>query len=271
MLGSRLAQFAWAFFGVGLSIALFAAVTADVRPWLRLGDPARTTGVILGCQATALREGGRRGGRVTPANRVYANRFRFDVAGRQYASVSYARGACLTPGTGVAVEYAADDPGVARIEGMRHSKAPGYAILFAFLLTAAGFGLVLFATTLGARIVRQLARGELVHGRLLTSEATRVSVDARTLMRLLFEIEHRGVVREVVVKTLAPERLEDDGREPLLFDPARPTVAMAWDTLPAAVALDERGELRAVPFARTLLVLLPAGVGVAGAIVTALL
>ncbi len=59
-----------------------------------------------------------------------------------------------------------------------------------------------------------------------------------------FDVPGKGTF-EVESKTHRPERLRDEEREPLVYDPRDPDAATMLDELPCEPRVDERGELAA--------------------------
>jgi len=64
----------------------------------------------------------------------------------------------------------------------------------------------------------------------------------RFLLHFEFQTEE-GKTGRHCVKTHDPKRLEDESLEPLLYDPANPSFAMALDELPGTARLDADGNV----------------------------
>jgi hypothetical protein len=199
-------------------------------------------GEVTGCERTRASEGGSKGRSGTP---IYANRWTFERGGERFEGVSYALGRCVPAGSAVRMEYLPDDPGVARIAGMRRAIF-GPELLFAALFPLVGIGMVVFAWRDRSRALRLLVHGHVGHGTLVGEEQTRVSVNKRPVMKLRFDlVTEAGSHHEAVVRTHRTELLKDDPRERLLYDPAAPEVAVAWDLLPGPPRVDATGALEA--------------------------
>jgi hypothetical protein len=254
--------FAWIWFGFGSSVAMVFLRNADLTSWARFnGALATASAISFGCEDTHASEGGSKSRRGTP---IFANRYRFMAGDREIMGVSYATGRCLTQGAAVMVEHPAGNPDVSRIVGMRRAQF-GPELLFVAIFPAVG--LVVVGVTLrgGRRQLRLLAEGKLALGRLVGKEATHVRINRRQVMKLRFALEtETGARHEVVVKTHVPEKLEDEPRERLLYDPARPTEVVAWDLLTSAPTLDGAGALQPKGVAGTAAVLLPPALAVLG-------
>jgi hypothetical protein len=247
--------FAWLWLALTVPLTAPFLRNTDVASWLlfRLA-PQAATGTVDHCEGTGASEGGGKGSRGTP---VFANHYRFTAGGAEHAGVSYATGECLDPDLEVPVEWVAGRPEVSRIAGMRRSEF-GAGALVAALFPAVGIAMALGAALVGRRRLRLLSGGRLALGTLLASEPTNTRVNGRPVMRLRFELTtDRGTRHEVVVRTTAAAVLQDEPRERIFYDPARPERAVPWDLLPGRPALDGTGNLRPPAALGTVLVLLP--------------
>lgn len=246
--------FAWIWLAATVPMTAPFLKNVDAASWIVFrGELATRPGTVVQCQPTWASEGGGKGRRGTP---VYANRYRFSFRGTEYQGASYATGECLSPGSPVAVELVPDHPELSRVTGMRRALF-GPAALLALLFPLAGMGMALGSALQGLRRIRLLHGGRLTLGTLVSKEPTRTRVNGRTVMRLRFSmVTDRGGPQEIVVRTSRPERLEDDARERILYDPERPERAVPWDELPGRLALDGTGNLVAPGATGTLAVLL---------------
>jgi hypothetical protein len=143
----------------------------------------------------------------------------------------------------VRVEVRAGDPRTSRIAGMR--RAPfGPVVALTALLPAAGLVVLAFGLRGGRRALRLLRIGKVGHGTLVGEEPTGVRVNRRRVMKLRFALAtEEGTRPEVVVRTHLTERVKDDARERILYDPARPEDAFAWDLLPGPPRVGPGGAL----------------------------
>ncbi len=253
MLVAGPAAFAWFWLAITGPISTIFLRNADLSWWRFRGPVESTRGVVTACDRTGASEGGSKGRSGTP---IYANRFTFERAGESLEGVSYATGRCLAAGTAVAVEYPADAPERSRIVGMR-SATFGPEVLFVAIFPLIGFGMLAFASRSRWRELRLLGAGKLGHGTLVGEEATNVSVNKQPVMKLRFDlVSEAGTHHEVVVKTHRTEALKDDPRERLLYDPASPQVAVAWDLLPGPPRVDATGAIEPPGFASSAVALL---------------
>jgi hypothetical protein len=255
LLFGGLGTFAWLWLAAGSGIGSFFLRNADLTSWLRFGGALTSVaGVSTGCSRTNASEGGTKSGGGTP---IFANAYRFDADGEQLDGVSYATGTCLDAGTEVVVEHPPGQPRSSRIAGMRRAIfGPGVA--FVLIFPVAGLGLVGVSLWQGRRELRLLRHGKLAMGTLLGVDPTNVSVNRRQVMKArLAIVTDTGARQEVQVRTTSPELLEDDPQERILYDPASPRRAVAWDLLPKGTSVDTAGQLEGSQPLRTLALLLP--------------
>jgi hypothetical protein len=247
--------FAWLWFALSSGLSIGFIGNADLSSWLVFRGPLETVeGTSTGCEDTGASEGGTKHRRATP---IYVNRYTFEAGGRTREGASYSPGACMPEGHAVVVQHPAGRPEVSRIAGMRRAIfGPWVAFLAIFPLV----GLVLVGLSLahGRRQLRLLEQGRLGLGKLVSIEATNVSVNRRKVMKLRFELtSDAGTRHDVIIKTSLPGRLEDEPQERILYDPATPERAFAWDLLDPSPRLDPSGHLESPGLLGAALVLLP--------------
>lgn len=251
LLGGFLSQFGWLFFGFGSIFFWIFVMQADLTSWLRFSGKLETAEArVSGCFRTHFSVGGSKGRGGTP---VYGNPFRFSSGGTEYNDVSFATGRCLPDGAGVTAEFPAGNPALSRIQSMRRAPMEGWAA-FVLLFPAVGLIFILTGARAGLRAGRLLAVGKLAQGKLVNKVATNTQINKRRVYLMTFEFTtENGMTAEASTKTHRTELLEDDERENLIYDPDNPENAVTLDTLPAAVTVNESGELRADGFFSLLL------------------
>jgi hypothetical protein len=249
-LGGAASQIGWFLFGFGSIFFWMFAWHADLSGWrFRPGSVAQTPGEALGCRDTHYYVGGTESHRGTP---VYKNSYRYTVDGNRFEGASYAAGRCVTDG-GVTVEYLLSQPEVSRIIGMRRDLLSPRTILAA-LLPGAGLALVIAGLVKGRRAVRLLREGLPAPARLINKASTGATTLGRAVYRMTFEYSAQsGATGRVTVRTHLPERLEDEQRELLLYDPSTVASAVLLDDLPGTVTVDETGQPKAGGSGRFLL------------------
>jgi hypothetical protein len=216
--------------------------------------------VVGSCRVTSASEGGSKHRRGTP---IYANAYAYQWEGLALEGVSYAPGRCLAAGTRVPVELLPDHPEISRIAGMRRAEF-GPSVAFVAIFPLVGVVLLVLTLRAGARQVRLLRDGKLALGTFLGDAPTNVTVNRRRVYKVrLAIVTDRGVREEVEVRTSRPEVVEDDPQERILYDPADPRDALAWDLLPGSVAVDSAGQLRPANGLTSLRFVLPPALAVA--------
>ncbi len=176
---------------------------------------------------------------------VYETSYSFVVDGRTYSGASYETGYYVPPGQMLPVEYRASNPATSRLQGMRASPA-GLAVAFVLIIPLIGLVVLRAGLRNGLRARRLLAEGALAHGTLATTEATGAQVGGQPVHRLTFEFAAANGDRyPVTTTTHAAEKLLDEPREAIVYDPRHPADATTIDDLPGRPIIDERGELRA--------------------------
>src|SRR6185436_13876998 len=84
------------------------------------------------------------------------------------------------------------------------------------------------------------------------------TVNDRPVWKLTFEYVARdGQRHEATASTTDTARLEDEAQEPLLYDPARPSVAYVLDEAPARPQFESNGDLRGRPLPGLLSAIIP--------------
>lgn len=257
LFGGFVNQFGWFFLGFGLVFVRIFGGFADtdvVRFWL---GPIRTApGVVSSVEKTSASEGGSDSSPGTP---IFEIRYRFDIDGREQSGISYAAGFDPAPGTPVVIEYIEGDPSVSRIRGCRGGVFPVWVLLVA-IFPLAGAIFVWFGIRRGWKARHLLSHGQLAWAVKKGSEPTNVRINNRPVWKLTFEFEAAdGRTYRIFEKTHEPEKLEDDERELVLYDPLAPTYAVMLDSLPGSPSLTPEGGFRpAAAFLGLLVLIVPA-------------
>lgn len=116
-------------------------------------------------------------------------------------------------------------------------------VLFGFPfigLTFIGIGL-----RKGLRGIRLLRRGMTASGRLVSKKPTNTQINGQRVFELTFEFTAADGKRYLAkASTHEPGPLEDNAAEPLLYDPADPTIAVMLDDLPGRPRIDDSSVTR---------------------------
>ncbi len=246
----------WFFFAFGMVFAVVFSSSADVTSWYHFRGPVGTAnGTLLEVTETNASENN---------VRIYSYKYSFRAEGADHEGVSYLPGRQHEPGEAVVVEYVEGNPALSRIRGMRRAEF-GPWILFVMIFPLVGFIFILVSLRGGLKANRLLAHGKLAWGELLSKEPTNTRINNRVVYKLTFEFQpEEGGHAQAVARSHMPEKLQDEKRERLLYDPFRPEKAVLLDSLPASPAIDMAGNLQPRrPVAAALTLLLP-GIPLAG-------
>jgi hypothetical protein len=240
------AQIGWGVFGFGMIFFWIFAAQADFS-FVTFHVDGRTQGRVTSVEDTAASEN---------EQRVRAHHYEYSVAGRTLTGTSYVTGSSLSEGAEVPVEYDEGTPERSRIAGMRRAVF-GPFVAFVVIFPAIGFLILFFATKSGIRRNHLLREGILTTGTFLRREPTNMTVNKERVWEVTFEFTDRnGERREVTARGTDTRRLEDEQREPLLYDPNHPEKACLLDEAPSRPRL-EHGELVGRPLAAVLVLIVP--------------
>lgn len=230
LFGLRGVWIGWVFPVAGMAVALGAQIN-------RTTYRESTTGTILAVEDT---------GRVDDGDTVY--RVSFDLADRAgiHHQGSFETKHHVEPGP-QELEYQPERPSDAQLPGGRWLTTT-LGLLFA----GTGLLAVLASLAKGRAALRLLRYGEPTTGKLVSKEDGGDGPD-----RLTFEYEARGKVRRIVIHGSDP-RIEDDEREPMLFDVKNPDHAVTIDDLPGKPTIREDGSLASKPGLGVHVLVLPA-------------
>jgi len=226
----------WVFFAFGMVFAVAFGAFADVTSWYHFRNPPATaTGELVEVKETSASENN---------TRIYSYRYSFRAEGADYEGVSYLPGRSHEPGEAVVVEYVEGNPALSRIRGMRRAEF-GPWVLFVLIFPGVGFVFILVSLRGGLKANRLLAHGKLAWGELVSKEPTNTRINNRVVYKLTFDFQpEEGGHAQAVARSHMPEKLQDEQRERLLYDPFRPETAVLLDSLPASPAIDLTGNLQ---------------------------
>ena len=246
----------WVFFTFGMVFAVVFSSSADLTSWYHFRGPVDTAnGTLTEVTETSASENN---------VRIYSYKYSFRAEGADYEGVSYLPGRSHEPGEQVVVEYVEGNPSLSRIRGMRRAEF-GPWILFVMIFPLVGFIFILVSLRGGLKANRLLRNGRLAWGELVSKEPTNTRINNRVVYKLTFDFQpEEGGHAQAVARSHMPEKLQDEQRERLLYDPFRPEKAVLLDSLPASPAIDLTGNLQPRnPTFAALALLLP-GIPLAG-------
>jgi hypothetical protein len=257
LFGGRINTVGWLFLTIGTVFVWSFAPAIDLSSsWQFRAPLERAQATVSRCEKTSFSVGGSAHRRGAP---VYANYYSFVASdGASRDGVSYATGRCLRSGAVVAVEYPAGKPGISRLEGMRRTPL-GLGPIFVGFFPLIGLGLIIGGFRHGRRSLHMIRFGHPAQGTLESKRATNARVNHRTVYEMKFAFTgDDGIRHEAATKTSRPERLEDNEKENMLYDPEAPSRAVMLDTLPGRFSTDESGSITsASPLASLFALALP--------------
>lgn len=232
---------------------LFAG-NADLSVVTFRGAINRAQGWVTSIRATNASEGGSKG---SSGTRIYANHYMYSVAGRSFEGVSYSLGQSVEPGSAVEVEYLSSDPSTSRVAGMRRSIFGPWAVVV-LIFPLIGLLFVYFSTRSGGRRNLLLRHGHFTTGVLKGKSPTNMRVNNHPVYELTFAFQaYDGSARTAKARSHYTARLEDEAREPLLYDPEDPDCAYLLDEVPARPRFDADGQIVGRPVAAAFALILP--------------
>lgn len=246
-------QFGWIFFGFGMIFVWIFGFQCDPMALIDFSGELETAqGTIIKQTKTNMSEGGNEH---TPGTPIYLNEYKFGFENRTYEGKSYSLGRKGQQGQNVVIEFPVGRPQRSRIHNMRTAVFPIF-VLFVFIFPLIGLTFVLVGMWNGRRAGKLLKIGEFTTGKLVSKEATNTKVNDQRVYKLSFEFQtESGETKTAIAKTHQTEKLLDDDREPLLYDPLFPDKATLLDHLPGSPQIDHHGQITAKSPLTTLLCL----------------
>ena len=240
------AQIGWGVFGFGMIFAWVFAAQADFS-FATFHVDGHTRGRVISVEATGASEN---------EQSVYAHHYEYSVAGQTFQGTSYSTGGNASEGQEVTIDYDEGSPQRSRIAGMRRATFGPFAAIVV-IFPAIGFVILYFGTRSGARRNELLREGILTTGTLIRREPTNMTINKQRVWECTFEFTDRnGQRHEAAARGTDTTRLEDEPREPLLYDPNDPEKAYVLDEAPARPRL-ENGELVGRGFGAIFALILP--------------
>lgn len=227
--------FGFAFLGISLGILVALTSPAEVvQDLLTRFDIELAEGAVVSTHNTEMKFNEQ------PVWRVTAEVSTDD--GPPLTVVSYTVDTPPATGDRVPVRRSRQLPSMAVISGMTTAKVPSFVVLWIGVFVVMGMVSVVLRVRRGWELVQLLATGEQAKGRLVSMEETKQRVGNRQVQLLCFHFDDaQGDTWPTEVRTIRPERLEDEATEQVLYLPERPMVSTVVDHLPSWLELGEAG------------------------------
>ncbi|MCF6366332.1 MAG: DUF3592 domain-containing protein [Bacteroidales bacterium] len=170
-------------------------------------------------------------------NQVFEYHYKFkNKEGIQYSGISFASHRYDRPGDNVAVRYNEINPEESVIAGMETEQFPKWVLLFLLIFPVAGITMLYFGIKKGIRNVNILKFGKVAFGTYSRKEATNVSINKQAVYKFYFDfIATDGNLYTATGNTHKTYLLEDEGKEPVIYNSGNPEEAVLVDTLPKSV------------------------------------
>lgn len=155
----------------------------------------------------------------------------------------------------VQIDYLLENQQITRLAG----KIDWYQYSLLMVLLFPLVGLCFFISNLrqGWKYASLLCFGQIAYGELGPKESTNVSINDFPQFKMGFAFKAKdGQIYKTYIKTIAPENLEDDKGEALLYDSNNPSRAMLLDEFPGDLYLSFEGEIKAAKVFKSFVLLL---------------
>lgn len=164
---------------------------------------------------------------------LYDYEYRYGHGGKMYNGHSFAPSGSMTIGDTVDVKYVLSQPERSRVETMRAAPFSIWLLLPLSMFSVVGAALLAITIIKMRKNFHLLQNGILVHGQVTRKETTLMRINNQTVYRVYFRFKtHDGTLHETFIRTHRLNKLEDEGRMPLAYDPLNPSTAVLLNTLP---------------------------------------
>lgn len=237
----------WAVFGFGMLFFWAFAGNADYSFLTFRNATGRAIGKVTQVQDT---------GSSVNDREVVASHYQFSVAGQSYDGRSYTTESTPSEGDAVTIEFDEGNPGRSRITGMR--RAPfGPAAMVVSIFPLVGLAFLIGGTRWGGKRTHLLRHGVFTTAKPIGKEPTNVTINKRPVWEVRYEfVDRNGQRREATARATDTTKLEDEAREPMLYDPEDPNRSCVLDEGPGRPRF-ENGQLLARPLPAFFALILP--------------
>ncbi len=165
----------------------------------------------------------------------YHYRFK-DKTGAEFSGVSFSHKRNEQIGDNVKVRYNSEIPEESIIVGMSSESFPMWVLLFVGIFPLVGVLMLYFGLKKGLRNVKIIQFGKVAFGTYKNRESTNASVNKQTVYKFYFDFSAAdGNTYTATGETHHSFKLEDEDREPIIYNSVNPEEAVLVDTLPKSV------------------------------------
>lgn len=170
-------------------------------------------------------------------NRIYEYTYTFDATdGNSYSGKSYTVGYRQYDNNIVTIRYKSDAPETSCIVGMEEAAFPRWIILFVLIFPTVGILLLYFGYKKGIRNIKILEFGKVALGTYKNKMPTNAKINNSTVFKFYFDfVAQDGNTYTATGETHYTHLVEDEQKEPVIYNSVNPSEAVVVDTLPKCV------------------------------------
>jgi hypothetical protein len=243
-------QFGWFFFGFGMIFVWVFGGTATLHDLVFFsGDLAVADARITDVVETNV---------TIDERRVYEYQYAYRVDDIALDGATQAMEGKYHVGDRVVVEYPVRSHERSRIRGL--SISDDWVALVCTIFPLIGLIFIFFGVRKGFKGARLLRHGKQATGVLISTEPTNCKVNEQMVYKFTFRFKADDArTYEVVARTHVTERFArmDSYREPLLYNPWKPSDAILLDDLPGGPRINENGEIHGTSLSMLRLLIIP--------------
>lgn len=238
--GGILTQMGWWFFGFGLIFVWSFGLNADLSFIQFRGEVATVKGQVARIVATNSSENDRR---IYEYHFVTTIEEGTPIGGVSYSSTNHT----IQEGDTVTIEFPAEKPQYARIQGMRNAGFPVW-VLFVVIFPLIGAIFIVIGLLGAIKTLRLLQYGMFTTATLVSKERTNTTINNQYVYKLLFRFaDSWGNEHEFTNRTHRTYLVDDEPVERIAYLPNNPQNAIPLDTVQYVPLLDEHGPIEAIP------------------------
>jgi hypothetical protein len=247
LLGGFYVQFGSLFVAFGMIFVLIFIPNSEVMTLMDNAKWEEVQGTVLGVENTNSSVND------SPVRKYF---YQYAVDGVDYEGAAFSHEHFYLADSPVLVEYQTDNPSDSRIKGMRQHVFDAW-VIFTAVFPFIGLIFMFIGIMQNAQALRLLQYGEFARGKLSSKMATNTKINNNPVFKYVFDFKVQEQAYQAIGKTHHYGLLEDEETERIIYNPANPSDAVLYDTIPLAPAIDPEGFLEPVPMGRAVILILP--------------